>query len=236
MPLLMLKYEEKIIQKYHLHKGKSLSIGRKDDNDVVVENLAVSGHHAKIDCVDEGVLLTDLKSKNGSFVNKELISSHWLKHGDVITIGKHTLLFAYKKDEPQPAKVQDDMDQTMVMDTGKYRDMLAKSVPDGAKQALEEKGPIGVLSYLSGGQDEVKITKKLTKIGKDLSSDVVVGGFLVGRTAAALSKRPDGYHVSYVGGIAKLKVNGEVIKTSVKLKEFDVIEIGSAKLQFIYKN
>ncbi|NVM20316.1 MAG: FHA domain-containing protein [Desulfobacterales bacterium] len=235
MPTLMLKFQGKTIKEYRLEKGKSLSIGRKDDNDVVIENLAVSGHHAKIDSVDDGFLLTDLKSKNGSFVNENLVTSHWLKHGDVMTIGKHSVVFAYEEGESRLHEAPDAMDQTMVMDTGKYRDMLAKSLPNGAKQVLEGE-PVGILSFLSGGRGEMGITKKLAKIGKDSSSDIVVDGFMVGPTAATVSKRPNGYYLSYVGGMAKPKVNGETVKESVKLEEFDVIEIGSVKLQFIYKD
>ena len=91
MPTLTLTFKENTIAEYRIEKGQSLTIGRKASNDIPIENLAVSGHHAKIDAVGDGFLLTDLKSKNGSFVNKMLVSSHWLKHDDAITIGKHTL-------------------------------------------------------------------------------------------------------------------------------------------------
>ena len=100
MPTLTLQFNEKTVGKYHLKKGEGLTIGRRENNDVVIENLAVSGHHAKIESVDDGFLLTDLQSKNGSFVNKQRVSSHWLKEGNVIDIGKHTLVFAYEEGEP----------------------------------------------------------------------------------------------------------------------------------------
>ncbi len=236
MPTLVLKFKEETVGKYHLAKGEALTIGRRENNDVVIENLAVSGNHAKIDSVDDGFLLTDLKSKNGSFVNKQLVSSHWLKHGDVIDIGKHTLVFAYEEGETRP----DDapavgMDQTMIMDTEKYREMMAKSPAKIEAQKPEKEVPIGILSFLAGGEGEVKLSKKLAKIGKKPTSDIVVGGFMVGETAATISKRPNGYYLSYVGGISKPKVNGKTVKTSVMIKEFDVIEIGSAKMQFVYK-
>jgi hypothetical protein len=81
----------------------------------------------------------------------------------------------------------------------------------------------------------VELTKKLTKIGKNASSDIVVSGLTVGQTAATISKRPDGYYLSYVGGMSKPKVNGETVRESAPLKQFDVIEIGSAKMQLINK-
>ena len=71
MPILTLKFKNNVIADYQLEKGKSLTIGRRGANDVVIENLAVSGHHAKIDSVGDGFVLTDLQSKNGCFVNEQ---------------------------------------------------------------------------------------------------------------------------------------------------------------------
>jgi len=234
MPILTLKFKDSNIGEYHIKEGQSLTIGRLDKNNIVVENLAVSGRHAKIDALEDGYLLTDLKSKNGSFVNEKQVTSHWLENNDVITIGKHTLVFAYKEGEKQfESTASGIMDQTMVMDTAAHKDLLAKSVPDMA--AMEKKEPIGILSFLSGGEGEIELTKKLTKIGKDSSSDIKVGGMMVGKTAATISKRPQGYHLSYVEGMSKPKVNNEAVKESVLLKEFDIIEIGSVKMEFILK-
>lgn len=234
MPILTLKFKDSNIGEYHVKEGQSLTIGRSDKNNIVIENLAVSGRHAKIDALEDGYLLTDLKSKNGSFVNEKQVTSHWLENNDVITIGKHTLVFAYKEGEKQfESAASGMMDKTMVMDTAAHRDLLAKSVPDMA--AMEKKEPIGILSFLSGGEGEIELTKKLTKIGKDSSSDIKVGGMMVGKTAATISKRPQGYHLSYVEGMSKPKVNNEAVKESVLLKEFDIIEIGSVKMEFILK-
>lgn len=245
MPTLTLKFKDNTVGEFSIEKGQSLTIGRIDGNDVVIQNLAVSGHHAKIDSVGDGFLLTDLQSKNGSFVNDQLVSSHWLKHGDAVVIGKHSLVFNYAEGEAKP---EDDapgaMDQTMVMDTGKYREMLDQAMKAGAGKTDDRTGatkvlkkePVGVLSYLSGGEGEIELSKKLVKIGKKDSSDIVVSGLMVGQTSATISKRPNGYSLSYVEGMSKPKVNGASVKESIMLKEFDVIEIGSAKLQFVIKS
>ena len=232
MPTLTLKFKENTIAEYPVKKGQSLTIGRLNDNEVVVENLAVSGHHAKLDSVGEGYLLTDLQSKNHTFVNQQMITSHWLKHGDVIVVGKHTLIFADEEGAAaQPAEAGGgDMDKTMVMDTSAHRELVAKS----EVQKPEAAAPSGaMLSYLSGGEGEVPLNKKLFKIGKAAGNDIVVGGLLMGQTAATISQRPNGHFIAYVGGRAKTKVNGEVIKETVKLNDFDTIEIGSLKMQFL---
>ena len=234
MPTITLKFKDNVISEFPIAKGQAVTIGRRDDNDITIENLAVSGHHAKIDSVGEGYLLTDLQSKNGSFVNDQNVTSHWLKHGDVITIGKHTLVFGHEEAAAKGDAAPNTMDQTMVMDTEQYRSMLSKSAGHEATKVLDE-APVAVLSYLSGGEGEIELTKKLIKMGKDSASDIVVSGLMVGRTAATISKRPNGYFISYVGGMAKPKVNETAVKEAVKLKEFDTIELGSVKLQFVLK-
>lgn len=240
MPTLTLKFKDNVISEYVLEKGKSLNMGRREDNNIIIDNLAVSGHHAKVDSVGDGFLLTDLQSKNGSFVNEQFVASHWLKHGDVITIGKHTLVFKYKEGEARTETAgPEDMDQTMVMDTSSYKAMLAKSTPAAASTAPaakpQGKEPLGVLSFVSGGEGEVEISKKLFKIGKASTNDIVVSGFMVGQVAATISKRPGGYFISYEGSGSKPKVNGNSVSESVQLKDFDVIEIGSVKMHFLVK-
>ena len=235
MPTVILKFKHNPIQNYDLATGQSVTIGRLEDNDIVIENLAVSGHHAKIDSVGDGFLLTDLQSKNGCFVNEKMVASHWLSDGDIVSVGKHTLEFSLKEGErPTTATQTGQRDQTMVMDTGRYRDLMDKS--KAAEQAGAASGkPVGMLSYLAGGEGEVELSRKLIKIGKDAASDIVVSGLTVGSTSATISKRPKNYVLSYVSGLSKPKVNGKAVKQSVALNEFDVIEVGSVKLQFFTK-
>ncbi len=234
MPTLTLKFKDKNLKRFRFKQGATVTIGRADDNHVTIENLAVSSHHAKIDTVGDGYLLTDLKSKNGTFVNEELVSSHWLKHGDNITIAKHSLLFQYTEDERRPKSEESAMGQTMVMDTDSYRGMMAKGGTDTFSSGTRAE-PVGVLTYLSGGEGEIELDKKIVRVGKSPSADVVVGGLMVGKTSCTISRRADGYYLSYVGGMSKPKVNGEVVKESIRLQEFDTINIGSVTFQFVQK-
>ncbi len=239
MPNITLTFKGQAINYYPIHVGKTLTIGRKPENDLVIDNLAVSGNHATIEGAGNGFILIDLQSKNGTFVNEKMITSHPLAHGDVITIGKHQLKFEYAKDEERPVDDDDDLYQTMVMDTSEHRALLDKN--KASSEAIESSSsdnqlPPASLSFLAGGEGEVAISKKLFKIGKSAQSDLQIGGLFTGQTAATISQRPSGYYLSYASGISKPKVNGEIIKTSVLLKEFDLIEIGKDKLQLILKN
>jgi pSer/pThr/pTyr-binding forkhead associated (FHA) protein len=234
MPILTLKFKDTAIGDYQLQKGLSLTIGRRKNNDVVIENLAVSGHHAKIDSVGDGFVLIDLQSKNGSFVNEKMINTHWLKADDVINIGKHSLCFRYTDNENIPKNGSDKIDKTMVMDTSQYRSMIKKCKPDVAQPLIrgDNEEVAGNLVFLSGGTGKIQLTQETTKIGKHLDCDIVVKGIWVGKTAAVISKRSDGIYLSHIAGVSKPRVNDKKTKGPVMLNDFDIIDIGSAKLQF----
>ena len=149
MPKITLKFKDNVLADYHLSLGCSLKIGRQKDNDVVIDNLAVSGHHGKIDSAGDGFVYIDLKSKNGSFINEALVSSHWLENGDVINIGKHALVFTYFDGESLPEDEQpSEMEKTMVIDTNAYRAMVGKNDLKAAatapQKAVPERAPEAV--------------------------------------------------------------------------------------------
>lgn len=235
MPTLTLKFMEKVLGVYKFDKGKPLTIGRHKDNDIVIVNLGASGHHAKIEGLNDIFLLTDLDSTNGSFVNGKRIVSHRLTEGDVIAIAKHSLVFADDEEEFEADETESLMDKTMVLDTEQHRAMLAQG-EDARSSGAQQKKKAATLTFLTGHHREIALTKKLAKIGKDPDADIVIRGFWVGKTAATISARPNGYFLSYVGGISKPKVNGAVVKQTVKLNEYDVIELASTKAEFHFKD
>ena len=246
MPKITLKFKDSVLADYHLPPGCSLKIGRRKDNDIVIDNLAVSSHHGKIDSAGDGFVYIDLKSKNGSFINQQPVSSHWLQDGDVIYIGKHSLTFAYFESEVRPEdKEQSEIEKTMVIDTSEYRSMLNQNDPQPAiadqprsnpAESSKKKPVRGYVTYLAGGEGTLALKQKVTKIGKDASNDIVIKGWKVGKTAATISRTRDGYYFSYVNGLAKPKINDQRASNKpIKLNELDIIQIGPIKLQFIGK-
>ncbi|MDY7036709.1 MAG: FHA domain-containing protein [Thermodesulfobacteriota bacterium] len=234
MARFILTFNKQVVKEFPFIKD-SITIGRKEDNTIIVDNLAVSGYHARVDKAGSDFILTDLQSTNGTFVNKEKIVSHKLSHGDNIIIGKHIILFvASEEGEDKVKEEKMDMDKTMMLDTAKQRELLAKQKDTAQIQKPPEK--IGAINFIdSSGIGEIDLTKKLTKIGKADTSEIKLSGMLMGSTAATISRRPSGYSISFAGGLTKLKVNGEVIKESIQLKDFDTIELGSYKFQFYEK-
>jgi pSer/pThr/pTyr-binding forkhead associated (FHA) protein len=237
MARLILMFNKQVIKEYPFLKD-SITMGRKEDNTIMIDNLAVSGYHARIDKAGDDYILTDLQSTNGTFVNDQKVVSHKLAHGDNISVGKHVILFVgteQGKAAPEGKEQKMDMDKTMMLDTVKQRELLSKQ--KGAAQVAKAPEKIGIISFIDGSDlGEIELTKKLTKIGKADTSEVKLSGMLMGATAATISRRPTGYAISFTGGMTKLRVNGDVVKESVQLKEFDTIELGSCKFQFYMKD
>lgn len=234
MARLILMFNKQVIKEYPFLKD-SITIGRADDNAIVVDNLAVSSYHARIDKAGTDFILTDLQSTNGTFVNESKVVSHKLTHGDNVVIGKHVLLFVAadkgKVEEEEDKKMS--LNKTMMLDTAKQRELLSKQKGAPAVKPVEKVGMINFID--SSALGEIELSKKLTKIGKADTSEVRISGLWMGATAATISRRPSGYTIAFTGGMTKLKVNGAVVKESAELKEFDTIEIGSYKFQFYWK-
>jgi pSer/pThr/pTyr-binding forkhead associated (FHA) protein len=234
MATLALMYKEKQLQAYPLGMGDTLIIGRQNTNDIVIDNLAVSSLHSKVESIGEDFLLIDLQSENGSFVNDKRIKSHWLNDGDVITVGKHTLLFSNPKTRNSPGKMSSSIIETMQMDTEKFRQLLKQNEIDlPPAEDRPRKTISGSLAFLSERRQNLPLNELPVRIGKAASSDIVVKGLFIGKTAAVINKIGDGWHLSYVGGLAKVKINGNTVKTAVKLSRLDIITIGGSKIQFI---
>ncbi len=231
MARIIVVFNKKVIKEYPFTKD-SLAIGRNDSNDIVIDNLAVSGLHARIDKSGDIYILTDLQSTNGTFVNDKIIASHKLQHKDKITVGKHLLFFAMSQEEQAKIKVAD-LDRTMILDTAQHKELLEKQAKEKGVEALSHKQMLGIISFIDGSRKgEIKLTKKLTKIGKAETSEVRLGGMFMPPTAATISRRPNGYALTVTSGRTKVKVNNETIKDSHFLNDFDTIEIGSCKFQF----
>ena len=251
-----LKFKDASLGEHKFKKGASVTIGRHQDNDVIIEDPAVSGHHARIESVGNRLVLIDLKSKNGTFVNEQIVSTHWMEHGDVVTIGGHSLVLDDPEGKIKPAAGPDEFNETQQLNSSQHRRMLARSNPNksinlvkfwdqsqnrgkirGIEPEADEPGKKvqtadGVVTYLSGGNGQVALCSRITTIGKDPSSDIVVKGMLVDPTTATIRKEAGGYSLNYISGIAKLKVNEKIVRESILLKDLDIIEVGSVKLKF----
>lgn len=120
---LQLKYKQTLIKEVLVDKG-AVTIGRHADNDLQIDNLAVSGKHARIFLSTKGHAIEDLKSTNGTYVNNRRIKRRLLAHDDQISIGKHTIVvLKFDKTVQQESKIQD---ATYVLDAKEIEKLMKK--------------------------------------------------------------------------------------------------------------
>jgi len=223
---LVLTLNQSVLGEFTLDKERLL-IGRKPENDIQVDNLAVSGQHAAVITILNDSFLEDLDSTNGTFVNGKLVKKHALKHGDIITIGKHEL--KYLNDE---ATTDDqDFEKTMIIRPGMASHAAAAAKaeetapppPTGAAgQVAAEDMPLGKIQVLSGpgAGKELELKKALITLGRP------------GVQVAVITRRPQGYFITHVEGKHPL-VNGDSIGAQAhSLRDHDVVELAGVKMEF----
>ncbi len=221
MPKIFLKFNEQVLKEIPLDKPR-LTIGRKPDNDLVIDNPAVSGHHALI-FSEEGVFfIEDLRSINGTFVNDAKIHKEKLKNSDRVALGAHVLIY---QDEIAPASPPPEP---------------VKAVPGTAKTAAaggKTTEKVGRLTVVSGETDRkaYELTGHLTVIGAEDTATVKLTGWFAPKNAALISLRGPAYVISQPEGGKKITVNGEVVQGKKPLHDGDVIIIAGVHFQFSLK-
>jgi pSer/pThr/pTyr-binding forkhead associated (FHA) protein len=215
---------------YNMNKER-YTIGRLPDNDIRIDNAAVSGHHSLIINILNDSFLEDLNSTNGTYVNGKLIKKHALQHGDVITVGHHQLRFV--EDDEQ----QDEFEKTMVIQPSarpveKLRAAqevaAASGTATGKSRTLDgapalKKAKLQVLSGAFAGR-EVELSKALTTLGRP------------GVQVAAITRRADTYYIVHVDSGKPDDfplLNGTAIGAqATKLNDNDVIQLAGVKMGF----
>lgn len=123
---LSLKFNNTVLKEIESSK-EEITIGRNEDNDVQVDNMAVSGEHARIIKGPGHYFLEDLNSTNGTFVNEEKVAKRVLRENDAITIGKHTILLSFNKQGSKgKARKINEIERTYRLETERHKEMLKK--------------------------------------------------------------------------------------------------------------
>ncbi len=207
MPKLIVSIDGVVVKEYQLIKDRS-TIGRRPYNDVVIDNLAVSGEHAVVQMVDGRAVLEDLGSTNGTYVNGKAIKKQELAHDDTIEVGKYKLKF-----------VDGDTMSAPVSLSG-----AGLSVPMGVDVGFgpEATGPrVRVLNGSAAGR-ELPLTKVVTTIGKP------------GLSVASITRRVHGFDLAQVEGTHVAAVNGVPVDAGpITLKNRDQIDLGGIRLEFV---
>lgn len=245
MAKLILSLEGSVIREIALDKER-ITIGRKPQNDIQIENLAVSGEHARIVTLLNDSFLEDLGSTNGTLVNGNPVKKHILQDSDVIEIGKYKLKFMVEARAAPVAEAasMEDFERTMILRAPAAEKAAANAFGEGAgtrsdaaaavatapaaavpppAMATQPTAAIQILNGPSAGREMV-FTKNLTTLGK------------AGVQVAVIARRPQGYFITHVEGVRFPVVNGKTLDAQAHpLTEHDIIELAGVKMEFFFK-
>src|SRR5215831_11490345 len=215
MARLVLSLDTQVMAEYNMNKER-YTIGRLPDNDIRIDNGAVSGHHSLIINILNDSFIEDLNSTNGTYVNGKLIKKHALQHGDVITVGHHQLRFV------EDDEAQDEFEKTMVIQPSARPVEKIRAATEGAEKVSSSLSTTGRSRALAGR--EVELSKALTTLGRP------------GVQVAAITRRAEAYYIVHVDsgkdGDFPLLNGTPIGAQATKLNDNDVIQLAGVKMGF----
>jgi pSer/pThr/pTyr-binding forkhead associated (FHA) protein len=232
MAEVLLKFKGAVVKEIPLDQDV-ITIGRKPDNDIVIDNQAVSGHHAKFTNEGDSLFVEDTNSLNGTYVNGQKVFKSEIFNGDVVLVGIHTLDVISDKNREIDARNATlrgrSMDETMVITPQDQKNILAatdKNLPE----------PLGGFVIVSGSAEkrDYIMKERVTTIGKEDGAGIRLKGFLAPKVAALVNRRKEGYFINPSGG-KSMKVNGQEVTSRYDLKDGDIVEVAGLKMQFYVK-
>lgn len=219
MPKMIVSIDGVVIKEVQLTKDRT-SLGRRPYNDIVIDNLAVSGEHAVLQMSGPEVHVEDLNSTNGTYVNGKAVKKQLLQNSDMVEIGKYKIKYV---DEA----VEAGFEKTMMMKAGSaglVAPAVAASIAAPAAVPASGAVPSAAIRVMSGAAAgrEVPLVKVVTTIGKP------------GVAVAAITRRPHGFVIAHVEGVNMPSLNGSTIGVEpVALKNGDVLELAGTQMQFV---
>lgn len=205
MPKMIVSIDGVVVKEMQLTKERT-TLGRRPYNDIVIDNLAVSGEHALLQMTGSDVQIEDLNSTNGTYVNGKAVKKQLLKHNDTIEVGKHKIKFF---NEAAAAGFE----KTMIIRPSAPAEAHAPAAPVG-------KAVIRVISGPAAGR-EVTLIKVVTTIGKP------------GVAVASVTRRTHGYAVAVVEAVNRPTLNDVPLGSEPQmLKHNDILELAGTKMQF----
>ncbi|OOG54764.1 FHA domain-containing protein [Polaromonas sp. C04] len=219
MPKMIVSIDGVVIKEFQLTKDRT-TLGRRPYNDIVIDNLAVSGEHAALQMVGGEVYLEDLNSTNGSYVNGKSIKKQLLQNNDTVEVGKYKIRFVNETAGATPDKIAAMQPAASAAMTPPASAPAPVAVAP-ADVDLRPGAAIKVLSGAAAGR-EVQLVKVVTTIGKP------------GVAVAAITRRPLGFVVAHVEGASVPTLNGiPVSGAPVALKNGDLLELAGTRMQFM---
>ena len=221
MGKLVVSLDGVVIKDVQITKDKT-TLGRRPYNDIVIDNLAVSGEHAVLQMSGQDVFIEDLNSTNGTYINGKAIKKQLLAHNDTVEIGKYKIKYLVEE--------TNEYEKTMIVRPGAaghspYNNTSAMPNPSQPVSGMGGSVPAASIKVLSGAAAgrAVTLTKVVTTVGKP------------GVQVASITKRPTGYVLAHVEGAQRPSINGVPLATeTAPLNNGDLIELAGTQMQFVH--
>lgn len=205
------------------------SIGRHNDNDLVIDNAGVSSHHAIISQEGDDLIIEDLNSTNGVFVNGVRVHRQQIRYGDEISIHKYKLKLTavdLSGGVVAPLVGKDaisNQSRTMEVDVSQLQAML-----------MQQHALVPYLQQTSGELAGHKwlLAKQYFSIGKGRDCELYVAGWFTPRLIAKISRQSDGYYLYPENHWCKVRINGSVVKNRTRLQNRDRLQVRDIALTF----
>jgi hypothetical protein len=203
---------------------EELRIGRSADNDVQIDNLALSRHHAAIETAGGAHIFKDFGSTNGSSVNGErVVGRRALTDGDRIQLGKFTIIFRCEKETAVSAEVRDQAAYAIAGDTARLK------IPT---ELLERDYPwVGFLEEHASTMKPPKvhnITRDVFTIGSSDKCSLVVEN--VAPRAGAIVRASSGFVL--IAASNQVKRNREPVEFEANLVGDEELHFGGSRFVF----
>lgn len=229
MAEIVVKYEDKVIERVVTEK-KRISIGRTNDNDIVLENRGVSRKHAMIEFNNNAAVIIDNESLNGTFVNNRKITEEVLRDNDTITIGKYALVYHCEASAAGAGDDRQTMDGTMVLNTKRQRDLIENDKME--RQIVAKYGGSVLIGEENAEFAEYKLDREVTTIGKAKFVHIKAQGFFLAGIQAKITNENQTFCLINLGSQKRVLVNGEPTSRCV-LKNGDIVTVGKSTYKFV---
>jgi len=238
-------------------KTDTFTIGRASDNEVVIENMGVSSHHAVMTKKGGVFFIQDLNSTNGTFLNSQKISSEQQVNAqDSIIIGKHTIKFSewsQTKEAESASSVHESNDATVMMSRSKPKEinevafnsstlesndatMMVNSskVKEITETTQTDSQQIQFHLIIRGELSGIKkllLTENSYGIGKAKDNAIRIGGMFTSAYIADIEKIGHSFYIIPLQK-NKVKLNDKKINDSTILTPSDRIKIKNLFIRF----
>ncbi len=235
MATIQISFNGEVVSELTLDKD-TMTIGRKSDNDIYLDSLAISGHHAQILTIHNDSFIEDLNSTNGTYLNGSAIKKNVLADGDVIKVGKHQIKYINAN-----AGSENGFEKTMIINTAaagmqetegnkaidqSVGKIVAEIASSDSAITNQKTAKIRLVSGANSGK-ELILTKVLTTLGKP------------GVQVAAITRRPTGYFLIHIDGGdngERPHVNSvEIGSKAHPLQDNDILEVAGVKMTFFFE-